>query len=94
MEVYNFFARDALSIVKKVEDKTPGAEKELNEKYPQVKKINNVWQIEELERNQDRPQDYYVLREITDPDDIELIGLRNPYHPDQMSSVKRPVESK
>jgi hypothetical protein len=94
MKAYNPFARDALSVVKKIEDKTPGADKELSERYPQVKKVNNQWQIEELERNKDRPQHFYVLREITDPNDIELIGLRNPYHPDRMSSVKRPVESK
>ncbi len=32
--------------------------------------------------------------EITDPNDPELIGLHDPYHPDRMNSVRRPVESR
>ncbi len=94
MDVYNGYVKDAKSIANKVDNLEPTAPEELNKKYPQVKKMNNIWAVEELDRNKDRPQHYYVLREITDVKDNELIGLRNPYNPSAMNSVTRPVESK
>ena len=66
----------------------------MKDSYPWVEKINGVWSVEELPRNKDRPTHFYRLREITDVNDPELIGLHNPYDPSKLSAVKRPVESK
>lgn len=93
-DVYNSYAKDALAFAAKVDANEPGAQQDLTNSYPQVKKLNGIWWVEELDRNKDRPTRFYRLREITDVNDPELIGLHNPYNPTKMSSVQRPVESK
>lgn len=94
MDVFNSHAKDALELTARVDANEPGAEQDLKDKYPWITKINGVWWVEELPRNKDRPTHLYRLREITDVNDPELMGLHNPYDPSKLSTVKRPVESK
>jgi hypothetical protein len=93
MNVYNTYAKNALEYTARVDQNEPGAQAQLTEQYPQVKKTGGLWQIEELPRNKDRLQQVYILREITGPEDPELIGLRNPSNPTKLNWVNRPVES-
>ena len=44
-------------------------------------------------RNAGRARRFYELRELTGPDDPEIIGLRNPDDATRLNWVKRPVQS-
>jgi Putative peptidoglycan binding domain len=94
MNTFNAYAKDALELTARVDANEAGAEEELAYQYPWVTKINGVWYVEEIPRNKDRPIHFYPLREITDVNDPELIGLHNPYAPAKLSPVMRPIESK
>jgi len=88
--------KNAIQITKRIDSGDASAPGELNAKYPMVfKSLDTKWYIKELDRNiqEGRPHQSYELREITDPLDPEIIGLRNPYDPSKMDSVERPVES-
>jgi hypothetical protein len=95
MNAYNPFAKDATELANKTDGGDVGAGTRLSSEYPQVFKdgIDNKWYIKELDKNNTRPRQKYELREIIDPLDPEIIGLRNPYNTSQMSPVNRPVES-
>ena len=62
--------------------------------YPQVVSFGGQWWIKELDRNAARTRRFYDLRELTGPDDPEIVGLGNPDDPTRLNWVNRPVESK
>jgi hypothetical protein len=98
MKVYNNIARRALQLTREVDAGVdPNKPAELAAKFPQVTKgPDQRWIIHELiqpEGNRLRKKRSYVLRELPNVNDPELIGLRDPDYPDRMNTVRRPVES-
>lgn len=62
--------------------------------YPQFVFLGGRWWIKELDRNASRARRFYDLRELTGPEDPEIVGLRNPDDPSRLNWVNRPVQSK
>jgi Putative peptidoglycan binding domain len=93
MKAYNPYAKDALSITRRVEAGEAAASAELAAKYPQVIAGGGRWWIKELDRNASRAQRFHELRELTGPDDPAIVGLRNPDDASKLSAVQRPVQS-
>lgn len=94
MNAFNPYARDAQSITTRVDAGEPNASKELTDTYPQVQAIGGRWWIKELDSNASRTRRFYELRELTGPDDPEIVGLKNPDDVSTLNRVKRPVQSK
>lgn len=94
MNAYNPYARAALSITARVDRNEPGAAAELAVRFPQVVAAGGFWWVRALDRNATRARCFYELRELSGPEDPEIIGLRNPDDPTRLSSVNRPVMSK
>lgn len=93
MNAYNPHVQGALILTDRVDRGEPGAAQQLAERYPQVMSFSGRWWIKELDRNAGRPRQYYELRELTGPDDPEIVGLRNPDDPTRLNWVNRPVQS-
>ena len=94
MNAYNPYAKQALALTARVDRNEPGAAAQLAVMYPQVMVFGGHWWIRELDRNAGRARRFYELRELTGPDDPEIVGLRNPDNPTRLNWVNRPVESK
>ncbi len=94
MNAYNPYAKQALALTARVDHNEPGAAAQLAALYPQVIASGGRWWIKELDRNAGRARRFYELRELTGPDDPEIIGLRNPDDPTRLNWVNRPVQSK
>ena len=93
---YNKMVDAAQAIVKEVENPDPttsqSARQKLQDRFPFVTQLNGEWVVNEPD--QARPRRFYKLGRSPGPDDPDLIGLRNPYKPNEMWPVKRPAESR
>jgi Domain of unknown function (DUF4157) len=98
IKVYNGHVTDALAMTKDVEHNNSQAQEKLNKDFPFVQRgADGKWLIRERQdrdENKRRPKQSYELRELTGPDDPELIGLRDPYDQSKMGTVERPIESR
>lgn len=94
MNAYNPSAKQALGLTARVDSGEPGAAALLAAMYPQVMAFGGHRWIKELDRNPGRTRRFYELRELTAPDDPEIVGLRNPDDPTRLNWVNRPVEAK
>ena len=94
---YNAYAKDAVEITEKVDNNDSAALTDLHTRYPRIVPSvqKGTWLIKETDENkQYRSKEYYVLREIPNISDPELIGLKDPQDPSKLNNVRRPVESK
>lgn len=93
--VFNTHVNNAKAITDKVDAGDVTAYADLNNRFPQVKKLgDNKWYILEIKDNAHRNRkEKYEFKKIDTVKDPELIGLRNPDDPAKLNWVKRPVES-
>jgi hypothetical protein len=91
---YNEVAKKALDLIATTRSKnkktSESARKKMADLYPKVVEVGAEWRIQGTAHSKTFNE---KLKQVTDVNDKELIGLRNPDDPSKMNAVRRPKES-